>query len=115
VPLEERYANDPELLEFYRKKLLVPGWAGELNPDEFAYIKSQLKQSPSLKRRWGFRPSAKRLSESRIRTVARNGLSANKKPVLASVVKEQESSKWDKSQKHLDLLLPDRKAGVSTR
>ena len=93
MPLEEQYANDPDLLDFYRKKLLEPGWAGELSPDEFAYIKLQLRRSPSLKRRWGFRPSAKRLSESRIRTVARIGLSANKKPLLASVVKEQESSK----------------------
>jgi len=88
MSLEERYANDPNLLSFYKRKLLIPGWAGELSPDEFAYIKSQLRQSPSLKRRWGFRPTAKRLSESRIRAVARNGLSANKKPALASAVKE---------------------------
>ena len=112
---EERYATDAGLLDFYKRKLLEPGWAGELSPDEFAYIKSQLRQSPSLKRRWGFRPSARRLSESHIRTVARNGVSANKKPVLASVVKEQKSSKWDKPQKHLDLPLPHRKAGVSAR
>jgi hypothetical protein len=92
--LEEQYASDPKLLGFYEKKLLEPGWAGELNPYEFAYIRSQLRESPLLKRRWGFKPSAKRLSESHIRAVARNGLPANKKPVLASVVKEQESSKW---------------------
>jgi len=79
VSLQERYANNPQLLAFYEKKLLVPGWAGELSPDEFAYIKSQLRQSPSLKRRWGFRPSAKRLSEKRIRAVARDGLSTNRK------------------------------------
>ena len=115
MSIEERYANDPKLLSFYKENLLEPGWAGELTPDKFAYIKSQLRQSPPLKRRWGFRPSAKRLSESRIRTVARNGVSANKKPVLALVVKERESSKWNKPQKHLDLLLPDRKTGVSTR
>jgi hypothetical protein len=74
VSLEERYAKDPELLAFYQKKLLIPGWAGELSPDEFAYIKSQLRQSPSLKRGWGFRPSAKRLSKSHIQAVARDGL-----------------------------------------
>jgi len=33
VPFEEEYANDPELLAFYKKKLLVPGWAGELTSD----------------------------------------------------------------------------------
>ena len=75
ISLEERYADDPELLEFYRKNLLEPGWAGELDPHELAFIKSKLRQSPSLRRRWGFRPSAKRLSESRIKAVARDGLS----------------------------------------
>jgi len=74
MSLEERYAHDLELLEFYKQKLLEPGWAGELDPDELAYLKSQLRRSPSLRRRWGFRPSAKRLSEGRIRAVARNGL-----------------------------------------
>lgn len=56
------------------EKLLQPGWAGELDPPEFALVKAQLQQSPSLKRRWGFRPSAKRLSEAHIRSVAMNGL-----------------------------------------
>jgi hypothetical protein len=115
VRLEEQYKDDLELPAFLEKKLLEPGWAGELSPDEFAYVKCQLRQSPSLKRRWGFRPSAKRFSESRIRAVARNGLSANKKPVLASVAREQEPSKWDRSQKGQNPLLTDRKTGVSIR
>ena len=74
MSLEERYRDDPQLLSFYQKKPLEPRWAGELSPDEFAYVRSQLQQSSYLRRRWGFRPSAKRLSESRIRAVARNGL-----------------------------------------
>ena len=74
MSLGEHYKNDPELLSFSQKKLLEPRWAGELSPDELAYMKSQLRQSSSLRRRWGFRPSAKRLSESRIRAVARDGL-----------------------------------------
>ena len=86
MTLEERYADDPDLLSFYRKKLLEPGWAGELDSVEMAYIRSELRLSASLRRRWGFRPSAKRLSEFRIRTIARDGLSANKRLVLASVV-----------------------------
>jgi len=90
---EEKYANDPQLLDFYKRKLLEPGWAGELSPDELAYLKSQLRQSPSLKRRWGFKPSAKRLSESRIRSVARNGPATNRKPVLASVATKEPSAK----------------------
>ena len=74
VPLEERYNNDPQLAGSCQRKLLRPGWPGELGPDELAYVKTQLRQSPSLKRRWGFRPSAKRLSESHLRAAARDGL-----------------------------------------
>ena len=38
--LAERYRNDPELLAFYRKKLLQPGWAGRLDPVEKAYVRA---------------------------------------------------------------------------
>jgi len=79
MTLEERYANDPEFLEFYKDKLLEPGWAGDLDDVELEYIKSRLRESPSLRRRWGFRPSAKRLSEQRIRAVAMDGVSHNEK------------------------------------
>ncbi len=68
-----RREEDPELHDFYASGLLQPGWAGQLGRVEFAYIKSQLRLSPSLKRRWGFRPSAKRLSSTRIRAVAMDG------------------------------------------
>jgi len=79
MTLEERYANDPEFLEFYKEKLLEPGWAGDLDNVELEYVKSELRRSPSLRRRWGFRPSAKRLSESRIRAVAMDGVSRKTK------------------------------------
>ena len=87
MTLQERYADNPGLLRFYEDKLLQSGWAGELDDVELAYIKFYLRQSPSLKRKWGFRPSAKRLSESRIRAVARDGLSAIKGAVSLSDVK----------------------------
>ena len=74
MSLQERYEVDPHLLSLYQKKLLEPGWAGELAPYELAYIKSELLRSPCLRRRWGFRRSAKRFSDARIRAVARNGL-----------------------------------------
>ena len=79
MTLGEVYADDSNLLKFYRQKLLEPGWAGELKPYELAYIRSRLRVSPSLKRRWGFKPSAKRLSEKRIRSVATDGLSPQSK------------------------------------
>jgi len=67
------YRDYPQTLAHYKKKLLIPGWPGELPPYEFAYVKSSLRQSPSLRRRWGFRRSAKRFYDARIRAVARNG------------------------------------------
>jgi hypothetical protein len=79
MTLEERYANNPWLLELYKEKLLEPGWPGELDAVEFEYIKSHLRQSASLRRRWGFRPSAKRLSEGHIRAVAMDGVSTRQK------------------------------------
>lgn len=72
--------------DLYARKLLEPGWGGGLDRKELGYVKSQLRLSPSLKRRWGFRPSAKRLSEAHIRAMAMNGLSANKRGVSASLV-----------------------------
>ena len=84
MSLEERYANDPTLLNLYKKNLLEPGWAGEIDRDELEYIKSCLQRYSSLRRRWGFKPSAKRLSEKHIRTVAISGLRAIRRRVLAS-------------------------------
>jgi len=74
MTLDERYATDPEFLKFYKEQLLEPGWAGDLDHVELQYIKSRLRQSAPLRRRWGFRPSAKRFSDSRIRDVAMNGV-----------------------------------------
>ena len=74
MTIDEYYKDDPELLAFYKTNLIEPGWAGELVPFELAYIKSEIMKSPRLRRRWGFRPSAKRFSEKQIRDVARNGL-----------------------------------------
>lgn len=36
--LEERYKNDPELLEFYKKHLPERGWAGARDDTEKEYI-----------------------------------------------------------------------------
>ena len=91
MSLQEQQANNLDIQKLCQRKLLEPGWAGELGRDELAYIKSELKKSPSLKRRWGFRPTARRFSEEQIRAVARDGISAKRKPVLAL------HAKWKKS------------------
>ena len=38
--LEQVYAADPVLLRFYRQKLLLPDWAGELSSTEKQFIKA---------------------------------------------------------------------------
>ena len=74
--LQEQYTAHPDLLRLYEDKLLQPGWAGELGVVDLAHVKSQLRLSPSLKRKCGFRPSAQRFSEAHTRAVGRDGLSA---------------------------------------
>jgi hypothetical protein len=81
----------------YDPRLLEPGYAGELHPDEFKYVKFELKRSASLRRKWGFRPSANRLSEKHIREVARNGLFKNKRSVLASFAVKKKQLRWKRS------------------
>lgn len=43
---------DPELHDLYAEKLLEPGWAGEVDDAEAAYIARKLTDSPALRRRW---------------------------------------------------------------
>ncbi|MDD5094388.1 MAG: hypothetical protein PHV74_08430 [Dehalococcoidia bacterium] len=93
MSLDEQQAGGDRPLSSHSGKLLQAGWGGEISSEELAYIRAQLRQSPSLKRRWGFRPSAKRLSETRVRAVAREGRCANKRPVLASAVKKETTGK----------------------
>ncbi len=37
--LEERYKDDPKLLDLYKRKLLKPGWAGKKDPVEKEYVR----------------------------------------------------------------------------
>jgi hypothetical protein len=37
--LETRYADDPRLLQLYRRKLLKPGWPGRKDNTEREYIR----------------------------------------------------------------------------
>ncbi len=51
-------------------RLLEPGWGGELAPDEFEFILSELLQDKKLSFAWGFQPGKKRRPEWSIRQVA---------------------------------------------
>ena len=56
-----------------KHKLLLPGWAGHLAPDEFEIVQEELFSDKVLAFRWGFRPSAKRRAEEAIHQVAMHG------------------------------------------
>ncbi len=61
-----QYQLFPELSGDYR--LLVPGWAGELNPSELEF--DRLNRDRQLAHRWGFGSSARRRSEPAVRELA---------------------------------------------
>ena len=63
-----QYQLFPELSGDYR--LLVPGWAGELNPSELEFVLDRLNPDRQLARRWGFGSSARRRSEPAVRELA---------------------------------------------
>jgi len=48
-------ADDPELHDMYSRKLLIPGWAGEVTDAEAQYIGEQLSKSAKLRQAWGVR------------------------------------------------------------
>lgn len=59
-----------------KKKLLIPGWAGELNEEELKYIKGKLFADRHLRAKWGFKRGTGRLSEEKIKLVALYGVEA---------------------------------------
>ena len=56
-----------------KHKLVLPGWAGDLAPDELEDLQEELFSDKVLAFQWGFRPSAKRRAEDAIHRVAMYG------------------------------------------
>ncbi len=56
------------------RKLLEPGWAGDLNSEELAFIKDKLKRDRRLRAKWGMGRGKGRLSEEKIKIVALYGV-----------------------------------------
>ena len=56
-----------------KHKLVLPGWAGDLAPDELEGLQEELFSDRALAFQWGFRPSAKRRAEDAIHRVAMHG------------------------------------------
>jgi hypothetical protein len=50
--LERDYANDSRLLNLYKVKLLIPGWAGQVDDAEAEYIVEKLKSDRKLYLKW---------------------------------------------------------------
>ena len=65
---------DPDLHDLYAKKLLEPGWAGEVDDAEAAYIAKKLTDSPALRRLWRvseFTRRRKAITQAMARSLAR--------------------------------------------
>lgn len=60
-------------------RILEPGFAGELAPDEFEYIVKELLRDKKLSFAWGFQPGKKRRAEWAVRSVAEFGDPDNRK------------------------------------
>jgi len=58
----------------YKRKLLIPGWAGEVNPEELDYIVTKLRRNSELRRKWGFVKGRRRISRMKVKKVAMYGL-----------------------------------------
>jgi hypothetical protein len=60
------------------RKLLQPGWAGQLSNNEIEFIRRELKRHPYLWRKWGYDRAMVRgvlIPSSTIRRIAIHGLS----------------------------------------
>jgi len=71
--------TDSDISQFYRKRLISPGWAGELAPDELEFVKASLKADRHLRAKWGFKRGTGRLNDLKIRLVAMDGVEALRK------------------------------------
>ena len=60
-------------------RLLEPGWASELGPDELEFLLAELSRDKKLAFKWGFRASKKRPPEWAVRQVAMLGNPDNRK------------------------------------
>ena len=61
------------------RRLREPGWAGDLAPDELAFLEDRLERDKRLAVKWAFPPSAKRRPEGVIRRVAMHGDPENRR------------------------------------
>ncbi|MBI4340462.1 MAG: hypothetical protein HY680_11010 [Chloroflexi bacterium] len=66
-------AKDPAPYDHLSRRLLVPGWAGDLSQEEYGFLRASLERSNRLRTLWGYPAGERRLIEEAIRLVARVG------------------------------------------
>jgi|SRR5688572_2821009 hypothetical protein len=66
----EKYRGQPGDLSY---KLLQPGWAGHVEPEELAFIMAHLEQDAPLGLWWGTKPSWKSIPQAAVERVAMEG------------------------------------------
>lgn len=54
------------------KKLLIPGYSGELTPQEYKVLLAELKRSAKLRQKWGF-VEGEKIIKSKIEKIAMQG------------------------------------------
>lgn len=104
--------EDPELHDLVSRKILIPGWAGELSDEEAVYLANKLTGSSKLRQKWGVRlvfgKRWKRISPEMAKRLcaawASNEFSAVKRTSTASGKKENTISDTDTSTRQLVLI-----------
>lgn len=52
------------------ERILIPGWAGSLEPDEIKFVIKALKRRPGLRVKWGFGREAKEFPVKEVQQTA---------------------------------------------
>ena len=69
------------------KRILIPGWAGSLEPDELKFVIKALKRRPGLRVKWGFKKESKEFSAKKVQHIAST---IKEEESIASSIKQQD-------------------------
>ena len=51
-------------------RIIIPGWAGSLEPDELNFVIKELKRRPGLRVKWGFEKGDTEFPSTKVQTIA---------------------------------------------
>jgi len=69
------------------KRILIPGWAGSLEPDEIKFVMKALKRRPGLRVKWGFDKEAKEFPAEQVQHIAST---LKEEESIVSAIKQQD-------------------------